>query len=449
MSAHRPSAGQPASDAGAGDVALIPRRVLYGAHTRHALENFPSAPAGLTLGDHPELVTSLLQIKQAAARANATVGFLDSKRAALVDRACAALLTKTDCRRQFPVHILQGGGGTSANMNANEVVAAVANALDGIRSTAPWRIDALDHVNKNQSTNDVYPSACRLSLSVLLRRLIEAVDGTRHLWSELRQRYGEVPRLARTCLRDAVTSDFDVWFGACESAWSRAGARLERADAQIQALSLGGGVAGQPAATPEGYRDAVLSELQVIVGSPSLTRASDLGDAAQNPDELLDVANAIATFARILIKQCNDLRLLGSGPHAGIGELKLPAVQLGSSAVPGKVNPVIPEFAMQCAMQSVTAAGACGLATEHGELDLNVWEGVFVYNLAVAMKLLTAGVESLGTRCLAGMTIDENKNRSNAMSPTTRLAALAQAQSYGVASLQAERDDREMRGRRS
>ena len=396
----------------------VPARRRYGAQTARAVVNFPGAPAGMTLGDHPALVLSLLRIKQAAARANAETGFLDTDRAARIERACEDIASWRDFRREFPVHILHGGGGTSANMNTNEVVAHVANSLNASRYDRDQRVDALEHVNCNQSTNDVYPSACRASLLRPSIALIEGVERGRRQLGTLRNDYRSVPRLARTCLRDAVGSDYGVYFGAQETAWARARQRFEAAHKQLEELSVGGGITGERTATPDAYRSAILPHLRELIGLDSIRLTPDFADAAQHTDGMLDVAHAADTFARLLMKQCQDLRILGSGPDGGFGEIVIPAVQPGSSAIPGKVNPVIPEFVMQCCMQTMAATSACAMATERGELDLNVWEGVVVYNLSLAFALMRHAVQALSERCWREVSIPEALNSDRARVPT-------------------------------
>lgn len=407
----------------------VPATRRYGAQTGRAVANFPVTVTGHTIGDLPALVHALLRIKQAAARANRRCGYLDEPRATLIDQACVALLNDPELALEFPVHILHGGGGTSGNMNANEVIAHTANRVaDG----GPV-VDALDHVNKNQSTNDVYPTACRLSLLAETDRLVEALEQGERTLEALVERLQGLPRLARTCMQDAVGSTFDAFFGAYVAAWRRHHRRLGEARAALDVISLGGGVAGQPGATPNDYRDAVLDELRELVPARVLRSTEHFADAAQNADDLLFLAHALDGLARTLIKQAQDLRFLVSGPEGGIAEIRLPPQQPGSSAIPGKINPVIPEFVIQCGMQTVASATACGLAVEHADLDLNVWEGVFVHNISVALSLMASAVSVFDVRCLRGLDVDADMNRARSDVSTARIAKHAQERSYSDA----------------
>jgi aspartate ammonia-lyase len=427
-----------------GDV-RVPSERKYGAQTARALRNFAVPPPGLALGDHPDLIHAVLAIKRAAARANVQIEAIDQWRGRLIEEACVAIATGGDWRQEFPVNILHGGGGTSANMNVNEVVAHVANAIArGDDRSDGSRVDPLDHVNKNQSTNDVYPTACRLSVIERASAIVSALRTTEERWSGLSQQIGDVPRLARTCLQDAVESNFSALLGGYLAATARCRLRLERAIEPLHIVSIGGGVAGQPNASPEAYRRAVIQELGALTRREKLRLTNDFADAAQNSDQLLDLTQALEMLARILLKQAHDLRLLSSGPEGGIGEVILPAVQPGSSAIPGKVNPVIPEFVIQCSMQTISACSACGMAIDHAELDLNVWEGVFAYNASTSLSLLVAAVEAWNAHCLSDLQIDEDLNRARAATIAPRLAIAVQQSSYSCAAKGAETapDDR-------
>jgi aspartate ammonia-lyase len=197
-------------------------------------------------------------------------------------------------------------------------------------------------------------------------------------------------------------------------------------------VSLGGGVAGQPNASPPGFSAAIIAELEHRGIGPGLRLADNLADAAQHTDDLLDVAHALDAFGRVLIKHAHDLRILASGPEGGLAELQLPPVQPGSSAMPGKVNPVIAEFAIQCAMQTAAATTACAAAVERADLDLNVWEGVTFTNLDLASRLLAAATDTLVSRCLEGIAIDERLNRDRAQVSTARVAQTVRDSDYST-----------------
>jgi aspartate ammonia-lyase len=411
----------------------VPVARRYGAQTARAIANFGNAPLGFALGDQPHLVSSLLHVKHAAALANMTIGALDTRRGDLIAAACSSIAQECDLAQDFPVHILHGGGGTSANMNANEVVAYSANTLAGKTRISQRLVDPLDHVNKHQSTNDVYPTACRLALSRHTEQLVAHLTSSERAWRELSGRWGDEPRLARTCLQDAVTSDYASLFIPYAEATRRCRIRLAQTATRLLTVSLGGGIAGQPGATPAPYRDAVIDALQTTTGLSDLRVTKSFADAAQNADDLLTLAQDLDALSRMLVKQAKDLRLLTSGPEGGLHEVLLPAVQPGSSAMPGKVNPVIPEFVAQCSMYAVGAAAACGMAAGHAELDLNVWEGVYVHSLLTALTLLGAAVAAWHQRCVTGLSLDLGSNRAHAASLTPQLAVVVQDSSYSAA----------------
>lgn len=412
---------------------LVPDDRPYGAHAARAVENFPVKLPGHALGDYEPLVRSLVLVKLAAAAANRDSGFLTLEEYELISEACRKILSWSEYQSAFPVHILQGGGGTSANMNANEVITHVANELASAVGAPGTVINPIDHVNRNQSTNDVYPSACRMAIVDVSGPLIESVRGLVQAYADLRARHGLIPRLVRTCFQDAVATTFDQLFGAYQGVIERCLVNLERSSGALSELSVGGGIAGQPDATPEGYREALLPHLRSIFDIETITLTGNYADAAQNNDDLLRFANELEVLARVLIKQSNDLRLLSSGPEGGFGEIVLPPLQAGSSAMPGKINPVIPEFVIQCAIQTIAATTACGLATSHAELDLDVWEGVYVYNLITSVQLLESAISVLNSRCLNGLEVVEETNRLHAQSSTSQFAAMAQQTSYHAA----------------
>ena len=226
--------------------------------------------------------------------------------------------------------------------------------------------------------------------------LAEALE---HLGQVLRtkaSRFRDEPRMARTCLQDAVAVTFGDLFGGYEAALARAAERIAREVEELHAVNLGGTIVGRPQDAPEGYRREILPSLRVVSGDPAYRSAPNLFDAAQNPDGLVAVSSGLDLLARVLIKAAKDLRLLSSGPEAGLGEIRLPAVQPGSSIMPGKVNPVIPEFVIQCCFQVLGNHAACAGVLDHGELDLNVWESVLLFNVLDSMRLLANAAHTLG-----------------------------------------------------
>jgi aspartate ammonia-lyase len=328
----------------------VPRSALYGAQTQRAIINFP-LHGERTIGHYVPLVEALLLIKLAAARANGAAGFLSGDKAAAIAKA-AELTLEDPPIKQFPVHRLHGGGGTSANMNANEVLANVAEELLGGKRGEYRLIHPNDHVNLHQSTNDVYPTACHIAVLRQWRATRPALEG---LIQAFRHKAGALegqPRLARTCLQDAVEITFADLLGGYAEGLARGVRRVAEAVDRLHTVNLGGTIVGRRSDVPEAYLQAIIPCLREATGDPKCEMAADLFDAAQNPDDVVAVSATLDLLARGLVKVCQDLRLLNSGPEAGLGEVKLPAAQPGSSIMPGKINPVIPEFAIQLCFQA-------------------------------------------------------------------------------------------------
>ena len=411
----------------------VPRDRLYGAQTARAIASFGTPPEGHCLGARSSLVRALVHIKRVAANENCRLDQLKPLLHGHIAAACAEILDWSDFSVEFPIHILHGGGGTSANMNANEVIANLANRLAGGRLGSYSPVHPLDHVNLNQSTNDVYPSACRVAIAGEAQGVLVGLDGCiRHL-ERLRDANRHVPKLVRTCLQDAVKSDWGRYFEAQGRVLGRHRQRVADSRDNICALSLGGGIAGEPRSSPPLFGESLVRELAKSFPDFPLRRTSHFADAAQNSDDLLAYGHALDGLCRTLIKQSADLRLLASGPEGGFMEVSLPARQPGSSAMPGKVNPVVPEFVMQSCFSAIGSVSACGLAAEHAELDLNVWEGTFLHGLLGASELLAAAMRCFGDYCLSGIGVNEAESRKKADNRTARATAYARRFSYSAA----------------
>ena len=411
----------------------IPIDSQFGAHTWRGVQNFPVELAGHRLGDHESMVRALVCIKLACAGANRESGFLTEVEHKYIAMACTEILSWNDYRSAFPVHILQGGGGTSANMNANEVIARLAKSLARNAGFPDLVIDSIDHVNLNQSTNDVYPAATRISISIAANQLIASVHQLAESYGLLREKYGDLPRLARTCLQDAVGTTFNELFGVYETALIRCAGHLESSASDLQILGIGGGVVGQPSATPTKYCVALPVHLNSAFPASNISLSSNFADSAQNADDLLRFAGELEILAHNLIKQSKDLRFLSSGPEGGIGEISLPVLQAGSSAMPGKVNPVMPEFVIQCSIQTRAAVAAARMASDQAELDLNVWEGVYIYNLLNSVQLLNSAVSAFSSKCVVGLKVAEELNYQRSQVSTARLTKYAEETSYSEA----------------
>jgi len=410
-----------------GEVA-VPVDALYGAQTCRAAANF-SVAGQRTIGDFPSLVRAMVYVKQAAARANADIGQLDQSVADAIVEAGRQVLGR-ERHDQFPVHHLHGGGGTSANMNVNEVLANIAEELLGGKRGQYQLVHPNDHVNLNQSTNDVYPTACHIALILQWPALKRTLDS---LATQLESKGHELrsqKRIARTCLQDAVVISFADLFGGYATFVRRCAERIDRAVDALHSVALGGTIVGRAEDAPAAYRELVILALRQVTRDGDYRGANHPFDAAQNLDDLVCVSSQLDLFARGLVKICKDLRLINSGPEAGLGEVILPAVQPGSSIMPGKVNPVIPEYAIQLCFKVTGNHAAAQAAVDHGELDLNVWESVVVFSILESMELLQSAADALGSKCIAGLRAVARRNDQHVQTIIQRLTELMKRHGY-------------------
>jgi len=414
-----------------GDV-NVPSQALWGAQTQRALANFP--PQGQrTVGDFPTLVQGLIRIKQAAAFANRDIGKLADDIANAIIMAGESVLKE---RRYdlFPVHYLHGGGGTSANMNANEVLANIGEELLGGKRGAYSRIHPNDHVNLNQSTNDVYPAACHMAIILQWPDLKHGMDMLAKAISTKAAELAPVMRIARTCLQDAVAISFADLFGGYSSFVKRSIERTETAVNALYAVPLGGTIVGRASDVPTAYMDAIIPALIKSAKNDRYRQSKNLFDAAQNMDDIVQVSAALDITARGIVKISKDLRLMNSGPETGFCEISLPAVQPGSSIMPGKVNPVIPEFAVQLAFKVMGNHTGCLAAMDHGELDLNVWESIATFNILESMELMQNCCATLATKCIKGLSVNLSRNNDNAGTIIPLLTELMKQHGYSKVS---------------
>lgn len=357
-----------------GDRAL-PKDAYYGVQSLRAAENFHIT--GLTM--HPEIINSIAEIKKASAITNAEIGLLDKKIADAIVKACDEIVAG-EFHDAFIVDPIQGGAGTSLNMNANEVIANRAIELLGGEKGDYTLVNPNDHVNCGQSTNDVFPSAGKLAV---LKLLIKAQIQLRRLYKALTNKaeeFDDVLKMGRTQLQDAVPIRLGQEFKAYSEGIRRDIARLERAQDEMRCLNMGGTAVGTGINADEMYLKRIVPNLSMVSGL-RLVQAFDLVDATQNLDGFVAVSGAVKTCAANLSKMCNDLRLLSSGPRCGFGEINLPAKQNGSSIMPGKVNPVIPEVVNQVAFNIMGNDLTITMAAEGGQLELNAFEPIIFWNL--------------------------------------------------------------------
>lgn len=390
----------------------VPVDALYGAQTQRSIENFP-LQGEKRLDAYPELLLAMLQIKKAAALTNAQAGDLDPDLAEAISRTVDDLLRNLP-GEQFPVHSFHGGGGISTNMSVNEVIANLANRTyfeKPLGSYSP--IHPNDHVNLNQSTNDVFTSACHIAIISKWQGLQKTLQGMADACNDQGIKWAHVQKISRTCLQDAVEISFEDFFSGYRDFVLRNMKRIDNAVEELYTLNLGGTLVGRQGDVSPAYFNTILLVLQTVVQEARYTRSTNLFDSSQNLDDMVSIGSQFNLLARGLIKIGKDFRLLCSGPQTGFGEIELPAVQPGSSAMPGKINPSIPEFLIQCCFQVVGRCAAAEMALDHGELDLNVWESIVVVNLLDAMDCLQNGVHVFHTKCLDGIQVNEQKNREN------------------------------------
>ncbi|WP_231868917.1 lyase family protein [Rhodococcus opacus] len=367
---------------------------LYGEQTTLSLNNFPGP--GRTFGDVPAFVRNYARVKLAAAQANHALGVLDSIRRDAIVTACREIASG-DHPTQFPSALLLGGGGTTTNMNVNEVIAARATLLAGVT------VHPNDHVNASQSTNDSYPTAMALTVLELAEPPLEALDELVTALENKATEFDDTRHLGRTCLRDAVSLSAGQSHRAQAAAIRRTADGLRVAVGAMRSVPLGATAVGTGLGAPDGYRELAITELAAASGL-DLRPAPDLFDALAHLDPYADIAAAGARTGMTMAKVAADIRLLSSGPTGGFGDLTIPAVQAGSSIMPAKVNPAIPEYVMQLSYRIRGAAHTIEFAVSAGELELNVMEPVIVDALVTIFDDLTAAAISFARRCVNGIT---------------------------------------------
>ncbi len=386
---------------------LIPADADFGIHTARAVENFPIT--GILLGHYPEFVQSLAMVKKASAMANRALGVLKPEIAAAIISACD-LVIAGDAHDQFVVDMLQGGAGTSTNMNTNEVIANIALKLLGRARGDYAVVNPNDHVNLSQSTNDVYPTAVRLTVLRACPELIECQQSLKDALMTKAVEFDDVIKVGRTQLMDAVPMRLGSEFRAFAVTIGEDIERLKEFASLLREVNLGGTAIGTGINTPEGYSALVIDHLAGISGVP-MVPAADLIEATSDLGAFITFSGVLKRIAVKLSKICNDLRLLNSGPRAGLGEIRLPAVQAGSSIMPGKVNPVIPEVVNQIAYQVIGNDLTVTMAAEAGQLQLNAMEPVIVLNILQSMRMLMRGMTTLREKCIIGIEADRERCR--------------------------------------
>ncbi|MCC3779936.1 aspartate ammonia-lyase, partial [Streptomyces sp. UNOB3_S3] len=378
----------------------VPAHAYYGVHTLRAVENFPIT--GTPIAAYPDLVTALAAVKQAAAQANRELGLLDGDKADAIVRACEEIRAGR-LHDHFVVDVIQGGAGTSTNMNANEVIANRALEHLGHAKGDYRHLHPLEDVNAGQSTNDVYPTAVRLSLQLAADRLLDAMETLRLAFAAKAEEFADVLKMGRTQLQDAVPMTLGQEFAAYAVMLAEDRARLEEARALLREINLGGTAIGTGLNAHPEYPGLACRHLGALTGIP-LSVAGDLVEATQDMGAFVQLSGVLKRIAVKLSKTCNDLRLLSCGPRAGLAEINLPPVQAGSSIMPGKVNPVIPEVVNQIAFEVIGNDVTVTMAAESGQLQLNAFEPVIAHSLLKSIAHLSSGCLTLAERCVTGIT---------------------------------------------
>lgn len=423
----------------------IPSSKLWGAQTQRALENFQVSD--IKTSEFPVLIRAIGIVKCATAHANWRAGNLDELRHAAIRAACDEIIDNR-WDDEFPLDMIQGGAGTSFNMNANEVIATLANRTlrgDG----TPENVHPNDHVNMSQSTNDVYPTACRLAI-VLNHQALE--KQFRALMEALHAKsieFKDVIKLGRTQLQDAVPMTLGQEFLAYATTIGEDVERGREVANLLKEVHLGGTAIGTALNASPTYRKVALEELSRLSGV-GIRPSNDMIEANWDTGAFVSYSGMLKRSATKLSKMANDLRLLSSGPRGGLGEIRLPDRQPGSSIMPGKVNPVIPELMNQVCFQVIGNDLALTFAAEAGQLQLNAMEPLIVFNILMSQKLLTRATSTLTERCINGITADKDRCRQHLDRSTGLVTALVpiigyeQAASLAKKTLESGRSLRDM-----
>ncbi|MBO1337989.1 aspartate ammonia-lyase [Streptomyces sp. VRA16 Mangrove soil] len=428
----------------------VPAEAYWGIHTLRAVENFPIT--GVPISVYPRLIEALAAVKEAAARANQDLGLLPSHKADAIVEACREI-RGGKLHEQFVVDVVQGGAGTSTNMNANEVVANRALELLGHARGEYTHLHPNEDVNLGQSTNDAYPTALRVATIESARELLRAMAVLQDAFAAKAVEFRSVVKMGRTQLQDAVPMTLGQEFSTYAVMLEEDRGRLAEAVELVHEINLGATAIGTGLNAPAGYAESARAHLADITGLPLVTSVN-LVEATQDCGAFVQLSGVLKRIAVKLSKTCNDLRLLSSGPRAGLGEINLPPVQAGSSIMPGKVNPVIPEVVNQVAFEVIGNDVTITMAAEAGQLQLNAFEPVILHSLSRSITSLSAACRTLATRCVSGITANEEALRTSvensiglvtALNPhigytaATAIAKEALATGRGVAELALEK----------
>ncbi|MFP7833743.1 aspartate ammonia-lyase [Marisediminicola sp. LYQ134] len=378
----------------------IPAEVFWGIHTARALENFPITRRPISV--YPDLIRALARVKQAAARANRAIGVLEPEKADVIEQVCLEIIDG-QWHDQFLVGVIQGGAGTSTNMNTNEVIANRGLQILGRPLGDYASLHPLDDVNRSQSTNDVYPTAIKLAMVFGLTRLLEEHKRLTVSFAAKGSEFAGILKVGRTQLQDAVPMTLGQEFSGFAHTLVEDHDRLSEVIPWLNEINMGATAIGTGITADPRYARAVLDELIAVTGIEMET-AADLIEATSDAGIFMTLSGTLKRAAVKLSKICNDLRLLSSGPQAGLGEISLPPRQAGSSIMPGKVNPVIPEVVNQVAFSVIGADATVTAAAEGGQLQLNAFEPVIAHSILQSLAWMTNACRTLRVNCIDGIT---------------------------------------------
>ncbi|AFL69458.1 aspartate ammonia-lyase [Sulfurospirillum barnesii] len=398
----------------------ISNECYYGVQTARAAENFHIT--GVTLSKFPTFIESIAKVKLAAALANYELGLLtEAKKNAIVE-ACDQLIAGKH-HNQFVVDMIQGGAGTSTNMNANEVIANIGLELMGYQKGEYKFLHPNNDVNLSQSTNDAYPTALRVALYEKLGELSESMKIIQNSFAKKAASFKDVIKMGRTQLQDAVPMTLEQEFRTYAVMIGEDIQRVHEARQLVREINMGATAIGTGINAHPNYAKTVEAKLQEVTGRPFVT-AGDLIEATQDTGAYVQISGVLKRVATKMSKICNDLRLLSSGPRTGFGEINLPAMQPGSSIMPGKVNPVIPEVVNQVCFQVIGTDIAVTMACEGGQLQLNVFEPLIGYNLFNSINMMKNAFEALAYTCVDGITANPERCKALVLNSIGLVTAL-------------------------
>jgi len=406
----------------------VPLNKPYGAQTQRSINLYPTKHYK-TLGDYKPLMIAFLQVKEAAAKTNRITGELDNVLALNIESVCTRLAVNYD-PELYPVHAFHGGGGIAINMNVNEVIANLVNHShygNDYGTYAPSNPN--DHVNLNHSTSDCLSTASHIAARDMCKKLMMSIDALIYAFDVISQQQVGKKKIARTCLQDAVDINFtDFWHGYTHSLTTTK-KRISNISDELANINLSGNIIGRAGDCSSDFAEQSIDILNCVTVE-QYQLSDNLFSASQSHDAMQSLASEVEQLARLMIKISKDLRLLSSGPDTGFGEIKLPAVQPGSSAMPGKINPTVPEFMVQSSMQAVGHCSTIKMAHDHGEIDYNPWGMIVITNLIDGINHLISGMNVLATHCIIGIEIDSEINQRNVNSLVPTVVKLKQLIGY-------------------